>query len=240
MMTGGPSAQVPGVANLRDLGGLRGAGGRAVMPRRLYRSSHLAALGADDARALALRTVIDLRGSEERAAAPAGGLEAGVRQLHLPIEPRALAAMRDLRVDGAGFDEQAAEQLMHGVYRRFVRDRSAVFGRLLQELLAAEAYPLLFHCTAGKDRTGFAAAVVLLALEVPRPVIEADFLRSNDHWRPSRSDAGWVTLSRVRADYLHTAWQTMHEDWGSPDAYLERALGLDDAARATLQARLLT
>jgi protein-tyrosine phosphatase len=233
------TATLPGAANLRDLGGLRGAGGRAIVPCRLYRSSHLAALGEGEARALALRTVVDLRGSEERAAAPARGLHAGVRQLHLPIEPRALADLQTLRAGGAEVEEQAIVQLMHGVYRRFVRERTAVFGALLRELLAADAYPLLFHCTAGKDRTGFAAAVVLLALEVPYEAIEADFLRSNDHWRPTRSDAGWVTLSRVRADYLHTAWQTMQEDWGSVDAYLERALGIDDTARAALQARLL-
>lgn len=81
-------------------------------------------------------------------------------------------------------------QLMHGVYRRFVRERTAISGGPVPELLAADACSLHFYCTGSKNRTGLAAAIVLLAPGVPQPVIEADFLRSNDHWRPSRSDAG--------------------------------------------------
>jgi len=99
---------------------------------------------------------------------------------------------------------------------------------------------LLFHCTAGKDRTGFAAAVVLLALDVPLDVIEEDFLLSNEHWkgRPNAT-GGWVTLAKVRAEYLHTAFATMQQDWGSLSNYLTLALGMDASARALLRDRLL-
>ncbi len=231
--------EVDEVPNLRDLGGLRTADGRCVAAGRLYRSSHLAGLSAGAAQRLGLATVVDLRGVGERAAAPARGLGAAVRQVHLPIEPGAVARLKALQAGDAEAEEAAVVQLMQGAYRRFVLRQAPVFGGLVRELLRADACPLLFHCTAGKDRTGFAAAVVLLALGVPQAAIEQDFLLSNVHWKPAAGSIGWVTMSRVRVDYLHTAIATMCEGWGSVDAYLQSALGLDAAARAVLRTRLL-
>ncbi len=242
-MTSAPAADTD-VANLRDLGGLHTADGRQLAGRRLYRSSHLARLGLRQAEALGLRTVVDLRGVQERAALPPANLGSQVRQLHLAIEPSAVARLKALRDTGLATDESTVVEIMHGVYRRLVRERAPVYAALLRELQQPAAYPLLFHCTAGKDRTGVAAALVLLALDVPAADIEQDYLLSNLHWRPGDMpggtlSAGWVALARVRADYLHTALQAMHEGWGSPQAYLERALGLDGTARAALRQQLL-
>ncbi len=118
------------------------------------------------------------------------------------IEQRSDKSLKGMRwsllKDRSGLKPEAAADL-DALIARFTRVRTArawlykkqlreILG--LRELLAADASPLLFHCTAGKDRTGFAAAIVLLALEVPQPAIEVDFLRSNDHWRPTRGDAG--------------------------------------------------
>lgn len=240
------SSLVRGIPNLRDLAGLRTADGRALARGLLYRSSHFAACTGDDAvalEALGLRTLVDLRGVAERAAAPSVLSADGLRHLHLPIEPSALAAMRDLRTA----DDAALEAVMHGIYRRFVQEHAHVFAALLRLLLSKESYPLVFHCTAGKDRTGFAAAVVLLALGVPQPAIVDDFLLSNELWvsegtrqAPGGLDARqWTVLSRVQAAYLQTAFDAMVEGWGSTDAYLAGALGLDAAAREHLAALLL-
>ena len=232
------------VPNLRDLGGLATASGRILASGRLFRSSHFGALAASDeaaVRALGLRTVVDLRGVQERAGAPnqlAVVAAPAWQDLHVPIEPSALTAMSQLREAGQG-DEAAMLQVMHGAYSRFVRRYTTVYAALLQHLLRPESYPLVFHCTAGKDRTGFGAALVLLALQVPREAIVDDFLLSNTRWLPQGEMNDWTVLSRVRADYLHTAFAAIDEGWGSTEAYFDQALAFDAAARARLADLLL-
>ena len=130
-------------------------------------------------------------------------------------------------------------QVMHGVYRRLVRRQGTVYAALLRHLLRPESYPLAFHCTAGKDRSGIGAVLVLLALAVPRETIVEDFLLSNERWLPQGEMKAWTVLSRVRAEYLHTAFAAIDEDWGSTEAYFEQALAFDAGARARLAHRLL-
>ena len=229
------------VPNFRDLGGLAAADGRLIAPGRLFRSSHFAALSAPDEAqlaALGLRTIVDLRGVNERAVAPGRALRPGVEELHLPIEPRALGALRELRAAGT-IDAGAVHELMHAAYRRFAAERTPVFAALLARLQDAACYPLVFHCTAGKDRTGFAAVLVLLALGVSREEIISDFMLSNELWKAREATQDWTVLSRVRTDYLQTAFDAMTAGWGSADAYLSGALGVDAAARARLAGHLL-
>jgi len=114
--------------------------------------------------------------------------------------------------------------------------------------------PTLFHCTAGKDRTGFAAALVLLALDVPREAAMRDYLLTNDFTRAKMQRLLWTirfaTLFRAdpedlrplfeaRESYLSTAFAAIDETVGGIDAYLRDALGVDDALRARLRANLL-
>ena len=110
------------------------------------------------------------------------------------------------------------------------------------------------HCTAGKDRTGFASALVLLTLGVPRETVFADYLLTN-HYRErfQRLVMRWapvVSLFRTRADdvrpllearraYLETSLDAMEELHGSVDGYLEKALGVDASLRAALERNLL-
>lgn len=235
-------AQLPSVTNLRDMGGIATASGQRVAPGRLWRSSHFAELTPSDApavEALGLRCVIDLRGAVEREKAPSRLARLRLREVHLPIEPRAMGALRDLRAAGA-VDEQALVAVMAEVYRRFVRQHAGVFATFLR-LLGDDAtpLPLVFHCTAGKDRTGWAAALVLLALGVPREAVVADFMRSNGRWRMQGEASDWALLASVRADYLGFAFEEIERGWGAVDAYLAEALGQDDKARQRLRARFL-
>lgn len=232
---------VPSVANLRDLGGMVTTTGRMIAPRRLFRSCHFSELAPHDAAALAalgLRTVVDLRGAQERATAPSRGPQSDAEEVHLPIEPRALGALNEMRQAGR-VDEAAVLEVMHAVYRRFVQEHTPIFAALLQRLLDAASYPLLFHCTAGKDRTGFAAVLVLLALRVPQEAIVDDYLVSNERWQSHGATRDWSLLSRARTEYLQTAFDMMIAGWGSTDAYLSQALGLDAAARERLGELLL-
>ena len=162
------SLKLAGASNFRDLGGYTGADARPVRWRRLFRSDHLAALTPQDAEvftSLGVTRVFDFRGRDERAAVPYE--LPGVAQHPLPIEPTVVQRMKDLLDAGQAVTPAHTVELMQETYRAFVHDNAARFAALFQHLLDSDA-PLVFHCTAGKDRTGFAAALILLALDVPR------------------------------------------------------------------------
>lgn len=234
-----------GASNFRDLGGYPGEGGRAVRWRRLFRSDHLAQLSEADRAALAalgLSRSVDFRGVAERAATPYE--LPGVTQHALTIEPTVVQRLKDLAEAGHTLTGEVAVQLMQELYRALVNDQAHRFAELFEHLLQADA-PLVFHCTAGKDRTGLAAALILLALGVPRPLVRQDYLLTNRHYRHPplpRSDTPPEVLAvlwRVEDTFLDASLQAIEQDHGGFDRYLRERLGLGDAARAALRARYL-
>ena len=134
--------------------------------------------------------------------------------------------------------------LMQDLYRDLVNAHAHRFAELFQHLLQADT-PLLFHCTAGKDRTGVAAALVLLALGVPRDVVMQDYLLTNRHFQPpthGRSelpDEVLEVLWSVRPDYLDAALQAIDDAHGGVPRYLQQRLGLGPAQLDALAARYL-
>jgi protein-tyrosine phosphatase len=228
MSTSSRSLNLAGATNFRDLGGYPARDGRKLRWRRLFRSDHLSGLTPDDRSVLAdigLARAFDFRGVSERASAPY--IIPGVVQHHLPIEPTVAQSLQTLRLAGTSLTAQDAVSVMQQTYRSFVNDSSARFAELFRHLLADDA-PLVFHCTAGKDRTGLAAALILHALEVPREVVVEDFLLTNTVYRRpfsmSRSDAPQEVLDvlwRVRVDFLEAALEAIDTGYGSVDAYLE-------------------
>lgn len=235
-----------GTSNFRDLGGYRGRDGRPLRWRRLFRSAHLAGLtDADHATlaALGLARSFDFRGDAERAAAPSR-LQPGVTPHALAIEPTVVQHMQGLQAAGSTLTGPVAVEMMKDLYRELVDAHAHRFAELFAHLLQAEA-PLLFHCTAGKDRTGVAAALILLALGVPREVVMQDYLLTNQHYqRPAHAlrelpDEVLAVLWTVRADYLDAALQAIDTDHGGLPRYLQQRLGLGPAALDTLAARYL-
>ena len=222
------SLNLAGATNFRDLGGYRGRDGRTVRWRRLFRSDHLAGLTAQDRAVLAqmgLARAFDFRGVQERAAT-AYDLP-GVVQHPLPIEPTVVQHIQPLLDSGRRLSAQDAVDAMQRTYRAFVHDNSPRFASLFRHLLETDS-PLVFHCTAGKDRTGFAAALVLHALEVPRATVMEDFLLTNALYRrppsPARDGVPQEVLDvlwRVRAEFLQAALDAVDERCGGLDAYLD-------------------
>ncbi|WP_287802271.1 tyrosine-protein phosphatase [Diaphorobacter sp.] len=229
-----------GASNFRDLGGYTGLDGRTVRWRRLFRSDHLAALTPQDAQVLAglgLTRSVDFRGLVESAAQSYALPQ--VRYHALPIEPTVVQRAKELAVAGQQITAPVAVGLMQDTYRAFVSDNAQQFAGLFEQLLAEDS-PLVFHCTAGKDRTGFAAALILLALGVSREVVMQDYLLTNAlYHRPAGlvSSAPQEVLNviwRVQEDFLEAALQAVDQDHGGVQRYLERRLGVDDAARSRL------
>lgn len=234
------SLNLTGATNFRDLGGYAGQDGRPVRWRRLFRSDHLAGLTPQDADVLAslgLVRAVDFRGEQERAAL-AYALP-NVAYHPLAIEPTVVQRAKAMALAGETLTPAIAVDLMRDTYRAFVADNTPQFAALFAHLLDSDA-PLVFHCTAGKDRTGFAAALILLALGVPRGVVMDDYLLTNGLYRRPAGLAGaahedvLAVLWRVQADFLEAALEAVERDHGGVDRYLAQRLGVG----ATEQARL--
>lgn len=237
-----------GAMNFRDLGGYPTADGRRLRWGQVFRSDSLAELSGDDlARlaALGLRTVCDLRGEPERVQKPNRPLGAVVTTHAIGFLPHdADALLADACTGRAGPAD--IEIRVQDIYRRFVVEQSAHFARLLQLIAEAETLPLVYHCTSGRDRTGFATAMLLSALGVSQAVIEADYALSNDYRRDLTFQVGgqvapevMAALTQAHPSYLATAFAAIEARHGSTERYLREVLGLTDSTRARLQALLL-
>jgi len=221
-----------GASNFRDLGGYSGANGGRVRRGRVFRSDHLADLTPSDLQALqnmALTHSIDFRGVEESAAQPYR--IAGVTTLALAIEPTVVKRMRALAALGRIPSRAETVALMCETYRDFVHDHGPTFGRLFRHLLAHPT-PVVFHCTAGKDRTGFAAALLLSALGVDFDTVMQDYLLTNRLYRrsPSLEGAGPAHVMdvvwQVQPAFLQAAFDVMDRDYGGLTRYLAGPVGL--------------
>ena len=237
--------RLQGTTNFRDLGGYPGHGGRPVRWRRLFRSAHLGGLTTDDQAALAalgLSAAFDFRGLAERDATP--NQLPGVLQQSLAIEPSVMQHLQHLLAAGQQATVPMMVALMEGLYRHLINDQAHRFAQLFAHLLQADA-PLVFHCTAGKDRTGVAAALILLALGVPLDVVRQDFLLTNLHYQhpplpPTDTPADvMAVLWQVQDSFLDAALLAVDQDHGGIKRYLRVRLGLTDTALAQLASRYL-
>ena len=233
-----------GASNFRDLGGYRTIDGRITRWRHIFRSNHLGQLTAADVeivRALGVRSAFDFRGLEERAAGVCVVNEIAVHPL--PIEPTVVAALRAELARGT-LTASVALDLMRESYRNYVRHNTHSFRSLFGHLLEDRA-PLVIHCTAGKDRTGFASALILHALGVPDDVIAEDYLLTNRHYKRDASNASDLpadvldAIGRVEASYLAAAFEAVGNEYGDLETYLRDGLKLGATERAALKARYL-
>ncbi|HMM90440.1 tyrosine-protein phosphatase [Bradyrhizobium sp.] len=234
-----------GASNFRDLGGYPTGDGRTVRWRQIFRSNHLGHLTEDDAavlRDLGVRSAFDFRGTEERVAARCAMPEISVHSL--PVEPTVVAALRAITADGTPLSTDHAVEVMRDSYRSYVQKNTRHFRTLFAHLLEDRA-PLVIHCTAGKDRTGFACALILHTLGVSGDVISEDYLLTNRFYRrdPNHStdlpDEIRQVLGAVQASFLAAAFEAIDADYGDLESYIRDGLGIGKAERADLEARYL-
>lgn len=242
-----------GSPNFRDAGGYRCHGGRLVWGS-LFRSGHLADLSASDLgilQQLGLELVIDLRRRDEREQEPSR-LPGEVATHYADITPgsQRSAIYADSTQLGGG---AAMYDFMCEINREFVRSQTETFRAVFASLLNSRARRVLFHCSAGKDRTGFAVAMLQLALGVARADVEADYLLSRRYYLPEAhlekirrkypvahlSDEDLLPMMRSDIAYLHSALQAVEESYAGIDVYLREGLGLDQQALGELRRRLV-
>lgn len=222
-------------------------GGR-VRREMFYRSNELQ-LTHEDATSLStlgIRAIHDLRGQLEIDAHPDVEVPGATWQ-HVEI-----SGIPTEMVEGLA-DSAAAHRVMREVYESFVRtpQARASYARLLTSLATGDL-PQLFHCTAGKDRTGWAAVLLLEIAGVDRDTILADYLLTNEvssatrekylaligeHLGPEKVAVYEPTMV-VEAEYLEAAYDAVAADYGSVDAYLRNGLGLGEDVIGGLRIRL--
>ena len=246
--------------NFRDLGGYTGINGRKLKWGVLYRSDNLHRLKKSYFEAfnsLNLKTIFDFRSSFEKSHEPNHfPKNAAFEYIELPIFDQAnqhsgQSLQQKIRkgdladVDGYELLIQANEQ--------FVLDYADEYKAFLHKVLEARGKPVLFHCTGGKDRTGFASLLLLKIAGVSDQIILEDYLRSNELILPALKRRLQIyallrgpqalkvveQLASVTPDYLQSALNTIDEHFGSFDQYLENALNFSSAKRIELQEYLL-
>jgi protein-tyrosine phosphatase len=240
--------------NLRDLGGYATVDGCRVKRGVLFRSGTMAFLtAADEAylQGLGIATVCDMRRPNERSSEPTRWCATGnVHYWSRDYGEKSGALAEVVRTAEPTVEAMVAAMLAN--YRAMPRDHAPAFAMMFDRLGAGQV-PLLFNCSAGKDRTGVAAALILHALGVPYETILADYLLTNAHAdfaalydkRPGgltrlalrAPEVAQVVLD-ARADYLETFYAELDQNFGGIDRYLEDRLGVDDAARDHLRATL--
>ena len=231
-----------GAPNFRDLGGYRNADGDTVRRHQLFRSDHLGSLEPQDIQLLSgqLRQptrVLDLRGEAERATAAC--VLPGVKVHSLAIEPTIVQVLADLVDAGHTLSQADVVAHMQDTYRGFVRQNTPRFASLFTHLVESDD-PLVFHCTAGKDRTGFAAALILLSLGVSQDDVMRDYLLTNERLKPKSEWKGLApevasVLYRVQPEFLDAAFEAVEKDFGGVEGYFREGLGVREAERDRLR-----
>jgi protein tyrosine/serine phosphatase len=246
------------IDNFRDYGGYAVAGAR-VARGRLYRSAHQARATEADLAQLAqlnIATVVDLRRPSERRDQPSRRPSGWAGRVIESAHDDGGEAPHITFLKTADLTEDSGRAFMTGTYRRLPFEAAHVdlFSRYFRAL-AEDAGPVLIHCAAGKDRTGLLAALTHSLLGVSRDDLINDYLLTNiavdlegraegiakkltEMTGRSASHGAVVAFLGVEAEYLDGAFAEITARHGSLQAYLEQALGVDDALAEGIRARL--
>jgi len=227
-----------GAYNVRDLGGYPAAENKTVKWGKLIRSGDLNLLTENDLAylsAIPLKTFIDFRDSEEIAHVQDKRPSSVTNCYHFPIETGNIIELSDFTKITA---ETAPTLLVEG-YKKFVTDNQEVYRQFFEVLQNPEETPLLFHCSAGKDRTGLGAALILSSLGVEKDVIIEDYMLSNDYLKDKYAMivAAYPILKplmEVRREYIESAFETIDKEYGGMDNYLINNLGVNIKKMQTL------
>jgi protein-tyrosine phosphatase len=262
-LTGGQSLgialQIPTVPNLRDVGGYKTGAGATVARGLVYRSGAFNPMSADDIKKLervGLKNDYDLRTTSEAKVSP-DQMPLGVQYQLLNVLADAKSAaqaeletlMRDPKEANVVLGGGKIEALFMKGYREFISLPSAKhsFHTLFLSLANRQKLPAVFHCTTGKDRTGWAAAALLTLLGVPKETVMADYMRTNDYTIPQFQGTidGFVAaggdraiaiaIFGVKAEYLEASFDEMQKRYGTIEKYFAAGLGINNSGQKALR-----
>ena len=255
----GRALAIASVPNLRDVGGYRTADGGVVALGLLYRSDTFNPMSDEDVEKLAslnLKNNYDLRTAPEVRAKP-DRMPAGV-QYHMldvladakssaPAEIEAL--MHEPKKANVSLGDGKIEKMFTDAYREFISLPSAraSYRTLFLALTDRGNLPAVFHCTTGKDRTGWAAAALLTLLGVPKDTVMADFMRTNEYTLPQFKPVidefvaagGERAIANavfgVKSEYLEASFGEMRKRYGTIEGYFSEGLGIGPGEQKALR-----
>ena len=244
-----------GAHNFRDLGGYKTEDGRTVKWGKIYRSDNLHSLTDEDLKymkRLNIKSVVDFRSLEERESEP-DRLNPDMTQVLLPInfQPKELDddSIKNIIKD-LTFGDLDSSNLLRDFNIVIVEEFAEEYKNFFRYIIENNAEPLVFHCTAGKDRAGFASAMILTILGVPREKVIEDYLLTNtyvkDHVDDKMLEIEFKTFFRADTDnlrkinlveerYIQAAFDTIDSKWGGMDRYISEALNLNEEDILKLQ-----
>lgn len=250
---------VEGSINLRDFGGYPTIDGQTVNKGLLFRCGALSDIPEtawDDFAALDIGVICDLRSDLEAEEQPSPTAAPFDCRVHIPIWPGSSAQFME-SIRGTRPSPDRFIEFMKDVTRDIARDHVEQYRLLAKELVDTER-GFLLHCSAGKDRTGFGAAIILHLLGVSDELILEDYMISNqaaelgermkarmferaaeDSQNIQPSDQMVQILSGVRREYLEGAFDEIDNHYGGVHGYFE-AIGISAAEEAHLKERLLS
>lgn len=245
--------------NTRDLGGIATTDGKHITYGKLIRSGRLGIASEEDIRKISdlVSAVVDFRSDNEKKETPDPDI-GGVESFHIPvIEDLAAGVSRDQKSDEEAFmmlanDPEGALRYMCRTYEGFVTSASALKGyrQFVDLLLDGREKAILWHCTAGKDRAGFAAAIVLEMLGVDRETIIQNYLKTNDLIEDDinsmvgmffkltgssdkNAESALRYMFSARREYIEAAFNCIERKYGDFKGFLTKGLGIseEDIAR---------
>jgi protein-tyrosine phosphatase len=249
-----------GIANFRDLGGYRTGDGKQVKWGSLYRAGTFTNSSDTDLRNLQqlnLVTLIDFRSSGEKEEEPNRLPDpTGFNVVEIPTLDdgnKALVGEVMERIDSGDFEGFDPNLAMIKANRQFAGTFTPQFRQFIHTVLDADGAPVVWHCSAGKDRTGFAAAILLRILDVPRDVVVQDYMASKEHALDARRSQllllrvfkgeeaadKLATMMGVEEAWLEAAFDEIDARWGSFDNYVSEGLELSSTDVARLRNNLL-
>lgn len=243
--------QIKKVNNFRTVGNIKNTEGRTLKSGKLYRSAHLHKLkkkSFDDIEKLGIKEVIDLRNSKEISQSPDQLPAETVYKKYSAFEDEGdqLAQAKKLVLKGK-VNASDADKRMIDFYREYVTENPVTIKVIITEILDSKD-PILYHCTAGKDRTGIVTALILTILKFDKKTIYNEYLLSNNfrkglvekrlrlanslHFIYPKMDLQVLEkLSWVEKRYLDAAFGEIDKKYGSTDAYIQQVLGISDTKR---------
>ncbi|MDN4013590.1 tyrosine-protein phosphatase [Chryseobacterium gambrini] len=247
----GKNIQIKKVNNFRTVENIRNIDGKTLKEGKLYRSGNLYKLKKTSFKQLenlGIREIIDLRNSKEIAKKPDHLPEGIVYKNYSAFEDKGdqLDQAKKLvlkgKVNGADADKR-----MHEFYKDYVTENPEIIRKIITEILESDQ-PVLYHCTAGKDRTGITTALILTILKFDKETIYNDYLLSNNYRKklidkrlhlannlhfiyPKLDIKVLEKLSWIETGYLDAAFNEINNKYGSMDRYIQEALGISENKR---------
>lgn len=245
------NSSIKKVYNFRSIGNIRNVEGRTLKDGMFYRSANLFNLkrkSFDHLEKLGIQEIIDLRNSKEIAQKPDHLPDEIVYKNYSAFEDEGdqLDQAKKLVLKGK-VNGKDADRRMLDFYKEYVTQNPAMIRKIITEILESDQ-PVLYHCTAGKDRTGIITALILTILKFDKETIYNDYLLSNNYRKklvdkrlnlatnlhfiyPKMDIAVLEKLSWVEMAYLDAAFNEINKKYGSADAYIQQALKINENKR---------